>query len=49
MKVQIIVDEKSIEVNAFVNDFIAGTLTGALSPLKGVKSDWKKLSITVTR
>jgi len=49
LKVNLIVDGEKINLNDFANDVLGGTLKGAISPLRGVDSNWKKLELTVER
>jgi hypothetical protein len=41
------VDEKEIPLNDFVEKILFGTLTGAVTSLKGIKQDWKKIEIEI--
>jgi hypothetical protein len=43
------VDGKEIPLNEFVEKIINGTITGAVSSLKGIKEDWKKIEIEVEK
>ncbi len=43
------IDGKTIELNEFTKEFLGGTLQGAISPLKGIDSNWKQLEIKVKR
>jgi hypothetical protein len=43
------VDGKEIEINEFVEKFLAGTLVGAVSTLNGVAADWKKIEIVIKK
>ena len=49
LKVRLFVDDKNIELNEFVKDFLGGTLKGSVASLQGVNKDWKKLNIEVIR
>ena len=42
MGLKLKVDDKEIPLNDFVERIINGTITGAISSLKGIKEDWKK-------
>jgi hypothetical protein len=41
------VDEKEIPLNDFVEKILIGTLTGAVTSLKGIKQEWKKIEIEI--
>jgi len=43
------VDGKEIPINAFVERFLSGTLTGAVSSLKGIDGNWKKVEIEIQK
>jgi hypothetical protein len=43
------VDGKEIPLNEFVEKILAGTLTGAVASLKGIKGDWKKIEIEIQK
>ena len=49
VQVQIVVDKKEIETNEFVQNVIGKAIAGAVSVLKGVDEDWKKIEVTVQR
>jgi hypothetical protein len=49
MGMKLKVDGKEIPLNEFVGKFIQGTVVGGISSLKGIKDDWKKIEIEVTK
>lgn len=49
MRTRLSIDGDDIELNQFVERFFANVVTGAISALKGVKSDWKIVELTVER
>ena len=49
MGMKLKVDGKEIPLNEFVEKFIQGTVVGGISSLKGIKADWKKIEIDVTK
>jgi hypothetical protein len=49
MGLKLVVDGKEIPLNDFVEKFIQGTVVCGVSSLKGVKEDWKKIEIEVTK
>jgi hypothetical protein len=49
LEVSLFIDGKTIELNEFIQDFLGGTVQGAISPLQGIDSNWKQLEIKVKR
>ena len=49
LEVSLFIDGKTIELNEFTNDFLGGTIQGAISPLQRINSNWKQLEIKVKR
>ncbi len=49
MSMKLKVDGKEIPMNDFVSRFIQGVIVGGVSSLKGIKEDWKKIEIEVTK
>jgi hypothetical protein len=47
--VKLFVDGKEIALNEFVVKMLGGTVSGALSSLRGIKKDWKKIEVRLTR
>lgn len=43
------VDGKEIPLNEFVERILNGTLTGAVTALRGIKDDWKKIEIEIEK
>jgi len=43
------VDGKEIPLNEFVEKIISGTVTGAVTSLRGIKEDWKKIQIEIEK
>ena len=43
------VDGKEIPLNDFVERLIQGVVVGGVSSLKGIKEDWRKIEIEVTK
>jgi len=41
------VDGKEIPLNEFVEKIMSGTITGAVTSLRGIKEDWKKIEIEI--
>ena len=43
------IDGKEIPLNEFVDKMLGGTVVGAVTSLRGIKEDWEKIEIKVTR
>jgi len=43
------IDGKEIPLNEFVGRMMSGTITGAVTSLKGIKDDWKKIEIEIQK
>jgi hypothetical protein len=43
------VDGKEIPLNEFVEKYLQGTLVGGISTLKGIKEDWKKIELEISK
>jgi hypothetical protein len=43
------VDEKDIPLNEFVEKIMSGTITGAVTSLRGIREDWKKIEIEIQK
>jgi hypothetical protein len=49
LAVRLLIDDKEIDMNEFVVKILSGTIVGAVTSLRDIKKDWKKINITVTR
>jgi len=49
MVMKLKVDGKEIPLNDFVARFIEGVVVGGVSSLKGIKEDWQKIEIDITK
>lgn len=49
MSLKLKVDEKEIPLNEFVSNILSGTISGAVTSLKGIKADWKKIEIEIEK
>jgi len=49
MKVKLLIDGEQIDLNEFVVKILSGTIAGAVTSLRGIKKDWKKIEIEVTK
>jgi hypothetical protein len=41
------VDGKEIPLNEFVEKILKGTIAGAVTSLRGIKEDWKKIEVEI--
>jgi hypothetical protein len=49
LDVKVLVDGEDIPLNEFVKTILAGTFVGAITSLRGIKKEWKKINIEVTK
>ncbi len=49
MGLKLRVDGKEIPLNDFVSKYMQGTLVGGVTSLKGIKEDWKKIELEITK
>jgi len=49
LEARLLVDGEEIDLNEFVEKILAGTIAGAVTSLRDIKKDWKKIEITVTK
>lgn len=49
MTMKLKVDGKEIPLNDFVSRFVQGVVVGGVESLKGIKEDWEKIEIEVTK
>ncbi len=49
MGAKLIVDGKEIPLNEFVSKMLGGTVVGAVTSLRGIKDDWEKIEVEVTK
>jgi hypothetical protein len=45
----LLVDGEVIDLNEFVEKILGGTIAGAVTSLRDIKKDWKKIEIQVTK
>jgi len=43
------VDGKEIPLNDFVEKILNGTISGAVTSLRGIREDWKKIEIEIQK
>lgn len=49
MNTRLLIDGEVIDLNEFVEKILGGTIVGAVTSLRDIKKDWKKIEIQVTR
>jgi len=49
LDVKLSVDGEEIALNKFVAKMLGGTLVGAVMSLRGIKKDWKEITVKVTK
>ncbi|WP_455277538.1 hypothetical protein [[Eubacterium] cellulosolvens] len=49
MNVRLNVDGEEITLNKFVVNVLSGSISGAISSLKGINENWKEIEIKVER
>ncbi|MGA3291218.1 MAG: hypothetical protein ABSD42_13375 [Candidatus Bathyarchaeia archaeon] len=47
MSLKLKVDGKEIPLNEFVEKILKGTIAGAVTSLRGIKEDWKKIEVEI--
>jgi len=46
---KLMVDGKEIPLNDFVSKILSGMVVGAVTSLRGIREDWKKIEVAVTK
>lgn len=49
MGLKLVVDGKEIPLNDFVSKLMSGSIVGAVTSLKGIREDWKKIEVEITK
>jgi len=49
LDVKLFVDGEEIDLKEFVVKMLGGTLVGAVTSLREIKEDWKKIEVKLTR
>jgi hypothetical protein len=49
LDIKLLVDGEQIDLNEFVAKILSGTVVGAVTSLRGIKKDWKKIELRLTR
>jgi hypothetical protein len=48
MGLKLVIDGKEVPLNEFVEKILRGTMVGAVTSLRGIKEDWKKIEIEIS-
>ena len=48
MSIKLLIDGREIPLNEFVEKILSGTIVGAVTSLRGIKEDWKKIEIEIS-
>ena len=49
MEMRLVIDGKEVPLNEFVNKILTGTIVGGVTSLRGIKEDWKKIEVEITK
>ena len=49
MVLKLKVDGKDIPLNEFVEKILNGMMVGAVTSLRGIREDWKKIEVEITK
>ena len=49
LNTKLLVDGEEIGLNEFVEKFLSGMVSGAITSLRGVKEEWSKIEIIVEK
>jgi len=49
MGMKLMIDDKEIPLNEFVEKILSGTIVGAVTALRGIKEDWKKIEVEISK
>ncbi|HLE75591.1 MAG TPA: hypothetical protein VI864_06060 [Candidatus Bathyarchaeia archaeon] len=49
MDMKLLIDGREITLNEFVEKILSGTIVGAVTSLRGIKEDWKKIEVEISR
>jgi hypothetical protein len=49
MEMKLVIDGKEIPLNEFVSKILTGTIVGAVTSLRGIREDWKKIEVEITK
>jgi hypothetical protein len=49
LRTKLLIDGEELGLNEFVEKVLGGTVVGAVTSLRGVKKNWRKIEVAVTR
>ena len=49
MEMKLVIDGKEIPLNEFVSKILTGMIVGAVTSLRGIKEDWKKIEVEIAK
>jgi hypothetical protein len=49
MDMKLVIDGKEIPLNDFVEKILSGMVIGAVTSLRGIREDWKKIEIEISK
>jgi hypothetical protein len=49
VEMKLVIDGKEIPLNEFVSKILTGTVVGAVTSLRGIREDWKKIEVEITK
>ncbi len=49
METKLVVDGQEIPLNDFVEKILRGMLSGAVTSLQGIKEDWQKIELEISK
>ena len=49
MEMKLVIDGKEIPLNEFVSKILTGTIVGAVTSLRGIREDWKKIEVEIAK
>ena len=49
METKLVVDGQEIPLNDFVEKILCGMLSGAVTSLRGIKEDWQKIELEISK
>jgi hypothetical protein len=49
VELKLVIDGKEIPLNEFVSNILTGMMVGAVTSLRGVREDWKKIEVEITK
>jgi len=49
VEMKLLIDGKEIPLNEFVSKILTGMIVGAVTSLRGIKEDWKKIEVEIAK